>query len=71
MARPRICAAAPLTGGERQARHRGRIRDAVARVDAARRVIDRADQAVRLCGDVAIVAAWLELRCILVGDKRD
>ena len=69
--RPRINAVAPLTSSERQARHRERVRDAVGRLDAARQVVERSDKAARLCGDMEVVAAWIELCCILNGDKSD
>ena len=63
--RPRINSGSPLTAAERQARHRHRGRDAAARIAAARQVIERTQEAVRLCGDVEVVAAWLELTEIL------
>jgi hypothetical protein len=60
-----------LTGSQRQARLRERTRDAVARLDAARHVLTRADKAVRFCGDVEIIAAWLELCEILQSNADD
>jgi hypothetical protein len=41
------------------------------RLDAARRVIVRADNVVRTCGDVEIVSAWIALCEILLADEND
>jgi hypothetical protein len=69
--RPRLNPAAALTVAERQARLRARGRDAITRLDAARKVIHRVDRAVRLCGDVEIVGAWHELQDILMANPGD
>ena len=68
--RPRIIPAAALTSAERQARRRNRSRDAIGRIENARRLIDRVDKTIRFCGDIEVVTAWAELCEILNADNQ-